>query len=99
MSSSAAIIVRPGAIGGRVNAHLKAYGRKIGPDPSSIMPAMMGGILSNNASGMCCGVKLNAYITPCSRFALFFLISWFGALPSPTLLNALKWIDKGSLAV
>jgi D-lactate dehydrogenase len=71
ISSGAAVIVQPGAIGGLVNAHLKAYGRKIGPDPSSIMSAMMGGILSNNSSGMCCGVKLNAYHTMQSvRFIL-----------------------------
>lgn len=57
------VLVQPGAIGGMVNAYLKPFGRKIGPDPSSIMSAMMGGILSNNSSGMCCGVKLNAYHT------------------------------------
>jgi D-lactate dehydrogenase len=55
--------VQPGAIGGMVNRRLHPYGRKIGPDPSSIMSAMMGGILSNNSSGMCCGVKNNAYHT------------------------------------
>ena len=55
--------VQPGAIGGLVNAHLKNYGRKIGPDPSSINSAMIGGMLSNNSSGMCCGVVNNAYHT------------------------------------
>lgn len=55
--------VQPGIIGAMVNLHLKKYRRKIGPDPSSISAAMMGGILSNNASGMCCGVKLNSYHT------------------------------------
>lgn len=55
--------VQPGAIGGMVNAHLKNYGRKIGPDPSSINSAMIGGMLSNNSSGMCCGVVNNAYHT------------------------------------
>src|SRR5690606_4713703 len=45
------------------NTYLKQYRRKIGPDPSSISAAMMGGILSNNSSGMCCGVKLNSYHT------------------------------------
>ncbi|MDB5155357.1 MAG: FAD/FMN-dependent dehydrogenase, partial [Mucilaginibacter sp.] len=48
--------VRPGAIGANVNTYLKKYQKKIGPDPASINAAMMGGILSNNASGMCCGV-------------------------------------------
>jgi D-lactate dehydrogenase len=55
--------VQPGITGGMVNALLKKYQRKIGPDPASINAAMMGGILSNNSSGMCCGVKLNSYHT------------------------------------
>lgn len=55
--------VQPGITGAMVNTHLKKYQRKIGPDPSSIVAAMMGGILSNNASGMCCGTKLNSYHT------------------------------------
>lgn len=59
----AMVRVQPGIIGGMVNLHLKKFRKKIGPDPSSISAAMMGGILSNNASGMCCGVKLNSYHT------------------------------------
>ncbi|MFD2865175.1 FAD-binding and (Fe-S)-binding domain-containing protein [Mucilaginibacter antarcticus] len=55
--------VRPGAIGNVVNTYLKKYQRKIGPDPASINSAMMGGIISNNASGMCCGVSKNSYHT------------------------------------
>lgn len=55
--------LQPGIIGGQVNAKLATYKRKIGPDPSSISAAMMGGILSNNASGMCCGVQHNSYHT------------------------------------
>jgi len=55
--------VQPGITGAMVNAHLRRYKRKIGPDPSSISAAMMGGILSNNASGMCCGVRYNSYHT------------------------------------
>jgi D-lactate dehydrogenase len=55
--------VQPGITGAMVNAHLRKHRRKIGPDPSSISAAMMGGILSNNASGMCCGVAQNAYHT------------------------------------
>lgn len=55
--------VEPGVIGARVNQVLKAYGRKMGPDPASIHTAMMGGILSNNSSGMCCGVAQNSYHT------------------------------------
>lgn len=55
--------VEPAVIGAHVNAALRKYGRKIGPDPASINAAMMGGILSNNSSGMCCGVVNNAYHT------------------------------------
>ena len=63
--------VGPGITGAMVNAHLKPHGRKIGPDPSSIASALMGGILSNNSSGMCCGVAGNSYHTTRSvRFIL-----------------------------
>lgn len=55
--------VQPGITGSMVNGSLKRFKRKIGPDPSSIDAAMMGGILSNNSSGMCCGVKHNSYHT------------------------------------
>ncbi len=55
--------VEPAVIGGNVNVSLKKYGRKMGPDPASINAAMMGGILSNNSSGMCCGVLHNSYHT------------------------------------
>jgi D-lactate dehydrogenase len=55
--------VQPGALGAMVNARLKKNSRKIGPDPASINSAMMGGIISNNASGMCCGVIHNSYHT------------------------------------
>jgi D-lactate dehydrogenase len=55
--------VEPAVIGAHVNVALKKFGRKMGPDPASIGAAMMGGILSNNASGMCCGVHHNSYHT------------------------------------
>lgn len=57
------VSVQPGIVGNRVNGMLQPYKRKIGPDPASINAAMMGGILANNSSGMCCGVKDNAYHT------------------------------------
>ena len=63
LDHGARVRVQGGAIGGIVNAMLRPLGRKIGPDPSSINSAMMGGILSNNSSGMCCGVVNNAYHT------------------------------------
>ncbi len=63
--------VQPGIIGGVVNQHLRPHGAKIGPDPASINACMMGGILANNSSGMCCGVVQNAYHTLDSiRFVL-----------------------------
>ncbi|PAF54244.1 lactate dehydrogenase [Helicobacter sp. 13S00482-2] len=52
-----------GVIGSQANEALKPYGKKIGPDPATISSAMIGGILSNNSSGMCCGVKQNSYNT------------------------------------
>ncbi len=55
--------VQPGVIGGYVNQLLRPYGAKLGPDPASINACMMGGILANNASGMCCGVAQNSYHT------------------------------------
>jgi D-lactate dehydrogenase len=58
-----AIRLQPGVIGARANQYLQPYHRKIGPDPASINAAMIGGIISNNSSGMVCGVKNNAYHT------------------------------------
>src|SRR5215208_3516771 len=54
---------QPGIVGGFLNNVLKGYGRRIGPDPASIDACMIGGILSNNSSGMCCGVAENSYHT------------------------------------
>jgi D-lactate dehydrogenase len=55
--------VQPGLIGQQANMALKKFAVKIGPDPASLSSARLGGILSNNASGMCCGVIQNAYHT------------------------------------
>jgi D-lactate dehydrogenase len=57
------ITLQPGITGGKANAILSPYGRKIGPDPASINAAMIGGIAANNASGMCCGTAENSYKT------------------------------------
>jgi D-lactate dehydrogenase len=70
--------VQPGLIGQQANQMLKRYATKIGPDPASISAARMGGILANNASGMCCGVSQNAYHT---------LRSMTFLLPSGTLID------------
>lgn len=57
------IRLQPGITGARANIFLQPFGRKIGPDPASINAAMIGGIASNNASGMCCGTDQNSYRT------------------------------------
>jgi D-lactate dehydrogenase len=57
------IRVQPGVIGARANQLLAPFAAKIGPDPASIATCTLGGILSNNSSGMCCGVEQNAYHT------------------------------------
>ncbi|MEG3640804.1 FAD-binding and (Fe-S)-binding domain-containing protein [Magnetococcus sp. PR-3] len=53
----------PGVIGAQANRILAPYQRKIGPDPASINACKIGGIVANNASGMCCGVAQNSYHT------------------------------------
>jgi len=67
--------VQSGIIAAQVNHQLKKYQRKIGPDPASINAAMMGGIISNNSSGMCCGVQHNTYHT--LRYIKFMLPNGF----------------------
>ena len=57
------IQLQPGIIGSQANRFLAEFGKKIGPDPASIDSAKIGGILANNASGMCCGVAENSYQT------------------------------------
>ena len=55
------IRLQPGIIGQRVNDILRPYGRYFTPDPASVRSAMVGGIVMNNASGMCCGTHANSY--------------------------------------
>lgn len=57
------ILLDCGVIGSSANAALKNKNKKIGPDPATITMARMGGIIANNSSGMCCGVKQNSYST------------------------------------
>jgi D-lactate dehydrogenase len=57
------IKLEPGIVGARANTYLAPHGLKIGPDPASIGAAMIGGIVANNASGMCCGTAQNSYQT------------------------------------
>ncbi|MEX6504218.1 FAD-binding and (Fe-S)-binding domain-containing protein [Pseudomonas zhanjiangensis] len=57
------IRLQPGVIGAQANAVLAPFQRKIGPDPASINACKIGGIVANNASGMCCGTAQNSYQT------------------------------------
>jgi len=70
LDDGAYVRVQPAVIGAQVNRFLVPFGRRIGPDPASIDSCMMGGILANNASGMCCGVDENAYHTIASAKVL-----------------------------
>lgn len=63
LEGGAKVKVQPGVIGAHVNYALKFFKAKMGPDPASINTCTVGGILSNNSSGMCCGVAQNAYHT------------------------------------
>ena len=53
----------PGLTANQVNNILRPHHHHIGPDPASSQAAMMGGILSNNSSGMQAGVEHNSYHT------------------------------------
>lgn len=58
-----ALRVECGVIGADANDVLAPYGKKIGPDPATITTALVGGIVNNNSSGMCCGTAQNSYKT------------------------------------
>ncbi|WP_298440329.1 FAD-binding and (Fe-S)-binding domain-containing protein [uncultured Ferrimonas sp.] len=58
-------------IGADANAKLKPFDKKIGPDPATLASCMVGGIINNNASGMCCGTHENSYKTIESAKLLF----------------------------
>ena len=55
--------VRPGTVMFRANLALAAYGYRLGPDPASGSVCTVGGVIANNASGMCCGTAQNSYKT------------------------------------
>ncbi|SMY34584.1 putative FAD-linked oxidoreductase [Photobacterium malacitanum] len=63
LNDGAQIWLQPGIIGAEANTILAPFGRKIGPDPGSINSCKIGGIVANNASGMCCGTSQNSYRT------------------------------------
>jgi D-lactate dehydrogenase len=54
---------RPGTVMFRANLALQPYGYRLGPDPASAGVATLGGVIANNASGMCCGTTQNSYNT------------------------------------
>jgi D-lactate dehydrogenase len=70
--------VRPGTVMFRANLALQPYGYRLGPDPASSSVATVGGVIANNASGMCCGTVENSYQT---------LESVSFLLPSGTFIN------------
>jgi D-lactate dehydrogenase len=55
--------VQSGATLARVNAQLRRFGRRLGPDPASEIACTIGGIVANNSSGMRCGTAENSYST------------------------------------
>ena len=63
LDGGARVWSQPGVVGGYLNCVLAPMRRRLGPDPASIDAAMLGGIVSNNSSGMCCGVVQNSYHT------------------------------------
>ena len=66
------IRLQPGVIGAAANQALTKFQRKIGPDPASINSCKIGGIVANNASGMCCGTAHNSFNTLAAmRLVLF----------------------------
>lgn len=52
-----------GLTGSEADAALAPYGRRIGPDPASAATATIGGMVANNAAGMCCTVDQNTFAT------------------------------------
>jgi D-lactate dehydrogenase len=70
--------VQPGVTVKQVNVHLARHGRKLGPDPASEAACTIGGVVSNNSSGMACGTVENSYRT---------LESLVAVLPSGTVVD------------
>ncbi|WP_166319668.1 FAD-binding and (Fe-S)-binding domain-containing protein [Microbacterium excoecariae] len=74
----ARVRTEPGATVRQVNTALARHGFRLGPDPASEAACTIGGVVSNNSSGMACGTTENAYET---LDALVF------ALPSGTIVD------------
>lgn len=52
-----------GATVAAINARLRPYGRRLGPDPASAQAATLGGIIANNSSGKLCGLADDPFHT------------------------------------
>lgn len=52
-----------GASVAQVNAALRKYGRRIGPDPASAIAATIGGVIANNSSGQASGIGQDVFHT------------------------------------
>jgi D-lactate dehydrogenase len=63
LENGRAVRAQPGVRAGLLNAFLRAYERRLGPDPASVEICTIGGIVANNSSGMCCGTRQTAYRT------------------------------------
>ncbi|WP_020014978.1 FAD-binding and (Fe-S)-binding domain-containing protein [Promicromonospora sukumoe] len=63
LDDGARVRVQPGATVRQVNARLRRHGRRLGPDPASEVACTVGGVVSNNSSGMACGTAENSYAT------------------------------------
>jgi D-lactate dehydrogenase len=63
LDDGARVRVQGGATLRAVNARLAPCRRKLGPDPASEIACTVGGVVSNNSSGMACGTTDNAYRT------------------------------------
>lgn len=71
--------VQPGATVRQVNTRLARHGHRLGPDPASEIACTIGGVVSNNSSGMACGITENTYRT---------LESLVFVLPSGTVVDS-----------
>jgi len=78
LDDGARVRVQPGITVDEVNARLAPYGTKLGPDPASSRACTIGGVVSNNSSGMACGTVENTYKT---------LESLVAVLPSGTVID------------
>lgn len=63
LDDGARVRAQPGATVRSVNLRLLRHGTKLGPDPASEIACTVGGVVSNNSSGMTCGVEQNTYQT------------------------------------